>query len=1603
MSQLNTFIKQRPRRIGVWLPLFMLFLFFAGATDAMAALSDNYNFNVTKQDIFCKGSAGGVRVKVTPKDAQTGRPNGSFCLRDANDNTVANAGDQTISDGTASPWDIRWYNLAAGTYRVYFLGNGGTQPGELLSEVTVESKIGEVTNYNFQVSKTEFPPLSSSESSSLNEGSIVYTPSGNLGMLTYQFAITHSDGTSENKTVDNQAGAYTLTGLKSGDKVVATITDNGYSCSLDGKNIVLLNSTITPERTAGIKYYNTIFRTQNGTDCKFNNYVGFELYTWGETGAPAEGEDRRKMKEYLLSNAQISKDGTTWYNLEEQNDFTNEVINSLQGTLVLKSPIDFNEGDHWYVRYKTPYPGYSYYYKEDEYHQFSGTIEKFGTKGSQTSTFVLSDASTLDDDCNPKYYLNYYLVQGVKRTTLEASNNPTDLIPSYFFPGGTTVTQVLKKKSDGTYEDVTDKVKASNDSLSLYSVVVSPSKAAEIGNRPSYKIDLNGEGLGEGTYKLVYENSCSVLNATSEEITIENPAKEEDMNLSTNIAEGFNGYTSGIEATFEGTTPKTIDFKLERKSDTDGTYPTTDDYTCTFKGTPYLSNTEEYYTLHFPYKKEDVSLTNKLVFPDLPKGTYRLTVTDNCTNKTMTKEITISTVQTWNPKNTDGYKNGIKVVGNCDGNTIYLDYGESQVVRIHNMYYKNGSWDTYGTYNNHAVNYEWKGAWKVDNSWTKAGVQFTGGQSNVSVFDILNNEIENPRSSMAGSKENTYRLRYFEFPLPGTDVAYFKLSAATCDNTTTSLGMIVVEAADGYEPTIPVRYELYDATATEGSEGIQVTTGDLHNYNGQGDNPVTISTGTDASHIFANLPQGWYTVKAYNNVNTEDGTSCDAQVLSIYVSPAGLPNINVDGTEYEDVITKEYVEGQALTSKLDLPVSEKMYDVEWWNVTDPTNPTKLSGDSKEPVYNFTPTEAKRYVIEARTTFNSGTCEGSSGGTRKVVFDYTGSSASVNYWMGGTEGKETDFDTPSNWTANKVITNGEDLIFATVANYGTAAKANCVLPERNIRVNDLTNESDKALVVSPNSSMSVVGTITGYDTEAGEDKLLIKADPEGKKATGTFLVLNNDAANTTVYATVELVGWGHKLADKPSFVDQVDGSPTYGKTLYGAPFTWQQIGIPVETADATTCFKNTAIQTYSEPTNSPNSFYQKWIKVADLTKLEPFKVYQIAYNEVSDGTTPHIYTFKGKLLTSDRMLTMTRKAAEVTSSKSTNVEVKHYGLGQNIFANSYTGSISIANIKFPDEVEKTVYLYRTGSVAHWHDHHSSSISKLDDWKAGGWLSLPKEATTTTDLPTTIPAMQGFLLKFTPTETKVGDDVVVTLSYAQNGSEFIKPNDRPQRAPSKKGRETESSETEDGYLKILLSSENSSDVLYEIQTPEATDGFDNGWDGRKIAYGEGSLYAETSDGKMQVNSVPNVVGQTFSVNSGTKEESYELTVVRKGLSNGLVLKDLVTNEEIALDNDSTVYLFTANATNGANRFRIAGSATGITSTESDLQVNVSGSTISISGPNGPVSVDVYSTDGKHMASHSVNTGSGVYRPSLPNGMYLVVVSAQGKRVTRKMAIN
>ena len=1550
-NAMKNFTSSRSYRPQVWQRCLLMLVMML--TFGVAAFAQTYPYKVSKIDIGCGATGGSVTLSVTGTNSE--KPNGSAQLRRPGNptsvitvNGVQQLDDADLRQSSTDPntWTKTWYNLSEGTYNVYFQTTSGNKQ-EYAGQVEVK-KINE-TYLSPDMQFTKSDPYCSSKGS--NNGSVEVKVYNGLGPFHYTAEITSGDGTKKTLTSGvsaTDARTWKVEKLSGGDEVKITVADTQNGVCPTTTTAATITTKMGNASGPGVDHTRTYYREYLG-NCQFNEYVRFVI----RGGTP---ESKQEQIDLIKKTARLNYSG-------ESTPLAKLVYDeSRSGT-----------SDHFtYLTFKVINTGTDFTYRylylsyEDlcsgEMKQIYSTLTKivnFGAPAFQhlfdKESMKLTPASNVevDNNCNTKknYTLSYDITGGNI---------------SYYFPTGTKA-QLQQKQGDGSWKTLPIDVPL--DGVPLFE------------DAPRRTLNLNE--YGAGTYRIVYDDGCSTVKLSKEAVITEPPLNitiENDKGkVPTKCFYGIHGNAGGAAIYTPGYTDN-VDIKIERA---DGAS------TGTYKISEFLSDVQYDYTLKFPIVLKDFApnriLTDnygnkkgEYVLYDIPVGQYKITLQDRCGNPSATYTMDVASGRKYIPCNTDGYKNGFKILTGCDRNDVLINFGVFDIGSCPDwmeMDYYSGLGTDDWKFNIGRREYrEKEKLWTGKLSYFEASIDVHQPKDeNDKKYSVLMGEYI-PYVSGVHIGKNNFAIKSFKIPLPSaTGNGAFEVQGAMCNLKDPNSGLITVGIRHGYEATYPLHYEIKKAIE---QNNVITPVGEVLKKA-----HIDEDKGADASlRVFSGLAEGWYQVTAQYNY----GNGCPAQVSNVYISPVGIPEVEAEWTE------KCYGQGLA-PNHLELPVSTYMYDVTWTRKDLDTQETVQVGTGNAIDATFPKAGRYEFTVSTKFTQSIPTCAGSSGGERKIIItvgDCTGP-MEKNLWVGN---EDTKFENQNNWTV-KVPGDGEDVVFATEANNANpknpaqkgAAKNDCVLPEGKVlTIGTLENQSDKALVVSKKSSVVVSTALVGYNQPGDAKKLVIKTDEKGTDAGGSFAVSYADPCKSEVYATVELYGRGQKIGtDKIRTKDNLQGSPTYGRTLIAEPYTWQQIGIPVKEMVPSPVFKGSYLQYYSEAKNSPKQYYQKWNWMTKDNTMSPFVGYQLTQD------APKVYALTGKLNLCDHNLTLTRQAAEVTKSTSTNVGEKHWGLGQNIFANSYTAAIDIAQLSFPEEVDPTVYVYHTGSFNNWYENKSTNGTQDLNVAAGGYLAVPKNTAATIGYKS-IPSMQGFLLKFTDAETKVSDvPATVTIPY-----QSVVKNERAAMA-----KPFEVITTEPGAVQLILESSKSSDVLWIIEAEGTTDRYDRGWDGRKLlTNAPASLYVQTVDGQMQVNATADLTQQQVTV-EGSDSELYTLTIRKKNLPQyeHLKLVDNSARQLVDLSDDVTSYTYTMRHTGvDSNRFMLVNTtATSFDNLPTDIQ--------GVTTATWNVPAVVYTVSGERVANVRQPEDLMRLKSQLPSGVYIVSMQIDGKTVNQKMVIH
>lgn len=251
-------------------------------------------------------------------------------------------------------------------------------------------------------------------------------------------------------------------------------------------------------------------------------------------------------------------------------------------------------------------------------------------------------------------------------------------------------------------------------------------------------------------------------------------------------------------------------------------------------------------------------------------------------------------------------------------------------------------------------------------------------------------------------------------------------------------------------------------------------------------------------------------------------------------------------------------------------------------------------------------------------------------------------------------------------------------------------------------------------------------------------------------------------------------------------------------------------------------------------------------------------------------------------------------------------------GGNLFVNSYLAPIDVTKFTddtndFEGDIEKTFYLFNSGSWEQWQGQGGSTNTMVNGSSAGQYYAIApfSAAFTASEEQKVIPPMQGVYVVVGENGGKI------KLQYNKHIFRAnTKDMNRPMRAPQ---------EEMDNFMRLRLqvNSQNSgADRMYVIQHENTTRGYDNGYDAKNIlAEGQANIYTNEVDGQMEI-SVADQIDSTFIGFTAGEDSVYTLTFTSL-VGQDMYLHDLVEDSLFLLVEDGQ-YTFSAQA-NSVNDMR------------------------------------------------------------------------------------
>lgn len=356
---------------------------------------------------------------------------------------------------------------------------------------------------------------------------------------------------------------------------------------------------------------------------------------------------------------------------------------------------------------------------------------------------------------------------------------------------------------------------------------------------------------------------------------------------------------------------------------------------------------------------------------------------------------------------------------------------------------------------------------------------------------------------------------------------------------------------------------------------------------------------------------------------------------------------------------------------------------------------------------------------------------------------------------------------------------------------------------------------KKLTIAPQGALSATGIIGWLDPKNNATISAI-TDP-------TVITVQADENNTGALIQSDKDG---KTQATIQMYSRATGTDKGNGMVENA--VWQWMTTPYkDVTHAVNTYRGAWLYTYNNSTHS-------WQQIHDQSPVPPFAGYSITQAQAKT------YTMTGTLVpTADQTISLSN--------------------GINLIGNSWTAPINISQFKVEDfaNAEATIVMFNTGidpdgSGAVYTDENSTASQT--------YVSIPVNAAIAINELKVIPAMQAFQVKAT------AEGATLTLDYDRL-VRTKQVGNSPMRAPKHNAQTLGNGINE--RLRISVIGKRYSDYLYLLSHEEATEGFDNGWDGEKI-YSDNLnvpvIYVENAAGDWQISTQPVLAGTQFGFYRG-----------------------------------------------------------------------------------------------------------------------------------------
>ena len=443
-------------------------------------------------------------------------------------------------------------------------------------------------------------------------------------------------------------------------------------------------------------------------------------------------------------------------------------------------------------------------------------------------------------------------------------------------------------------------------------------------------------------------------------------------------------------------------------------------------------------------------------------------------------------------------------------------------------------------------------------------------------------------------------------------------------------------------------------------------------------------------------------------------------------------------------------------------------------------------------------------------------------------------------------KPTDWNTPENWNRGSVPNQYHNVRIS----------ANTTIPTH-VNVYSMTIDENKVVNITSDGGVTV-----GY------------GGVKNAASNGSSIVVEN---NTTG------VGYLRIHPSAVSLPERVTVQYTTRAKAGGAKDqVWQYVGAPGNEME----MSNDGVMVYYW------SEQDGWVYAN--TNMTPFDGY--ALTRTAEGSAT--YTITAQPIYANHTLDLTYTAGAME--------------GGNLFVNSYLAPIDMTkftndNNDFEGNIEKTFYLFNSGSWDDWQGEGGSTNSMVNGSSAGQYYAIAPFSAgfIDNDEQKVIPPMQGVYVVVGEGGGKI------KLQYNKHVYQAdTKDMNSPMRVPK---------EEDPNFMRVRLqvnSLNSGADRMYVIQHKDATLGYDNGYDAKNIlADGQANIYTNELEGQMEI-SVADQIDSTFIGFTAGEDSVYTLTFTSL-VGEDMYLHDLLEDSLFLLVEDGQ-YTFSAQA-NSVNDMR------------------------------------------------------------------------------------